>query len=225
MTYYILTRKKEPGCPLGMLNGILHDRFFADAHTSDYGDNPWYADPSTGRPHRPFPQGLVFITEEKKYTFDLRSDSKFFYLASTALVDACRGLNVRFEDLQRVEVMSRQGAQVSDKKYWVCRFQPFPVSEVIDPAASAVESSDGVHTRIARLRIRDGFDQDLFKLSLLPPEIDALFCSDRFYELAQRERFKGIAFTDVEKFEWPREMSAAEQFAAAFSGVAAPRPI
>jgi hypothetical protein len=225
VTFYILNQRDEPGCPMGMLNGILHGSFFADAHKSDYGDQPWYADPSSGRPHRPFPEGLVFITREKKYDFDLRSDSKFFYLASAELISACEKLKVRFEDLRKIDVLSRQGKPVAEKKYWVCRFLPFPVADVIDPDASAVESTDGVHTRIRRLRIRTNFEQDLFKLSLLPPETDTLFCSQRFYEIAQRGRFKGITFTDVEKFNWPPERSVEDQFAAAFSGMAAPNPI
>lgn len=225
MSHYILTQKKEPGCPLGLLNGILHSHFFIDAHKSEYGDQPWYADASGGRPHRPFPEGLVFITDEKKYDFDLRSDSKFFYLASDELISACRKLNVSFEDIQRVEVESRQGKPVAEKVYWVCRFQPFAVANVVDPEGSVLESADGVHTRIRQLRIREDFGQDLFKLSQLTPETDSLFCSSRFYEVAQHLRFKGITFTDVQKFNWPMEMSAADQFAAAFSGVPGPKPI
>ncbi|HSX59208.1 MAG TPA: DUF1629 domain-containing protein [Tahibacter sp.] len=225
MKHYILTQKKEPGCPLGLLNGILHRSFVENAHACDYGDYPWYADPSSGRPHRPFPEGLVFVTEDARYTFDLRSDSRFFYLASNELVAACRHMNVRFEDLQRVDVVSRRGSPVSGNTYWVCRFEAFPVADVIDPANSSIESSDGVHTRIRRLRIREDFDQDLFKLRLLPPETDSLFCSQRFFEFAQQAQFKGIAFADVATFDWPAEMSAADQFAAAFSGAAMPRPI
>lgn len=207
MKFYILSQKQEPGCPLGMLGGILRAGFAPDAHKTEYGRQPWYADPSGGRPHRPFPDGLVFITKDKHYGFDLRSDSKFFYLASNELIEACDGLDVRFEDRQRIEVVSRQGKPVADKQYWVCRFQPVTLADAVDAAGSMLESSDGVHTQIRRLRIRTDFPQDLFKLARLDPAIDAMFCSQRFYDRALTLGLRGITFSDVETFAWPAPLS------------------
>lgn len=82
---------------------------------------------------------------------------------------------------------------MSDRKYWACRFVPTRVEDAADMPASVMQSTDGLYTRIRRLRMRDDFDQDLFKLEQSPPETDSLFCSQRFLEIAKRERFKGIA--------------------------------
>jgi hypothetical protein len=226
MKFYVLTRKEEPGCPLGMLSGILHSHFFLNAHKSNYGDQPWYSNPSSGRPHEPFPDGLSFVTTDKSYAFDIRSDSEFFYLASDAFITLCDQLVVRVEDKKPVDVLSRQGKPVSGKKYWVCRFHPVAVPDAIDSGHSILEPEEGSHQmRIRKLRIRDDFKQDLFKLSPLAVDIDTLFCSERFREAAQRLSFRGITFTDIEAFNWPPKRTAAELIMATMFDKTLPHPI
>src|SRR5690606_28704187 len=73
MKFYVLTQKQDVGCPLGMLNGVLVDGFDPDVHKTNYGLQPWYANPARGLPHEPFPETLCFVTKDPKYAFAIRS--------------------------------------------------------------------------------------------------------------------------------------------------------
>lgn len=224
MSFYVLTQRDEPGCPFGLPEGILHSHYAPDAHKSDYGYLPWYANAAMGRPHEPFPDGLCFITPEKKLSFDIRAIAPFFYLAHERFIGVCRSMNVRFEDSRRIEVCSQQGKPVSDE-YWVCRFAAVSADEAIDPRYSLLEADDDVHMRVRRLGIRPEFAQDLFKFYGLAPDMDTLFCSERFLEAMQAKGSFGTVYTDIAVFDWSPKRGAAERYLALLSGAAPQLPI
>jgi hypothetical protein len=224
MKFYVLTQKQETGCPLGMLNGVLVDGFDPEAHKKDYGLQPWYANPVRGLPHEPFPDTLCFVTKDPKYSFAIRSRIPFFYIASDALIDACRRLRVDIEDASRIDIRSRQNKAVSNLDYWVCTFKPTELERVADQG-SVLEKSGAVHTRIRRLRVRQDFADDLFRMAGVPADIDTLICSERFRDLATREGFKGIEYTDVDVFDWPPARSPEEQMMRALAGEPLVHPI
>lgn len=37
MNYYVLSQKKQAGCPQGSLNAALYDKFYSDAKNIEYG--------------------------------------------------------------------------------------------------------------------------------------------------------------------------------------------
>lgn len=224
MKFYVLTQKQDVGCPLGMLNGVLVDGFDPDAHKTNYGLQPWYANPARGLPHQPFPDTLCFVTKDPKYAFAIRSRIPFFYIASDALIGACRQLHVSIEDAKRIDVLSRQGKKVSALDYWVCTFVPLPLDRVAGEG-SVLEKAGPVHTRIRRLRVRPDMTDDLFRLAGVPADIDTLVCSERFRDRAKAGGFKGIEFTDVDAFDWPPARSPEEQMMRALSGEPVVHPI
>lgn len=223
MNFYVLSRKEEIGCPIGMLGGVLSPSLDVDVHKSDYGKLPWYWNPARGLAHEPFPDGLHYITADKKYRFDLRKDGGDFYLASAEFLDICSRFVVRFEDKKPVSVVSRQGKPLSDKRYSVCRFLPFPISEVAD-GDSRLETQ-GSMTRIHRLRVAQTFGQDLFTIKLLTPDIDTVFCSERFREASEKNALHGIEFTPVTEFPWPPKRDDAEMVFAHMFDDQTPKPI
>lgn len=75
MKFYVLTQKQDVGCPLGMLNGVLVDGFDPDVHKTNYGLQPWYANPARGLPHEPFPETLCFVTKDR--SMHSPSEAKF----------------------------------------------------------------------------------------------------------------------------------------------------
>lgn len=224
MKFYVLTQKQDVGCPLGMLNGVLVDGFDPQAHKKNYGLQPWYANPARGLPHGPFPDTLCFVTRDPKYAFAIRSKIPFFHIASEALIDACRQLRVSIKDAKRIEVLSRQAKKVSALDYWVCTFVPLALDRIAREG-SVLEKDGAVHTRIRRLRIRQGLADDLFRMAGVPADIDTLVCSERFRDLAQARGFKGIEFTDVDEFDWPPMLGPEERMMRALSGEPVVHPI
>ena len=77
MKYYVLSQRADPGCPIGMLNGALYDKYYQDTTSVGVGYFPWYANPSRGKGHEKFPDGVVFITQDDRYNFDVHADLGF----------------------------------------------------------------------------------------------------------------------------------------------------
>lgn len=221
MNHYLLLQKEDTGCPIGSFQGVLLDKYHQGAFSTDYGKQPWYAKPGS----QPFPEGLCLITREKSVNFDIRSDSSFFYIVSERFIRSCETLAVPFEDRKPIKVCSPRGEPVTETQYWVCRFKAFHIMEVADAPQSKLTEEDNFYHRPKKIVFKDDFSQDLFKLANLPPEINYLFCSERFFQAAKDQDFRGIEFINTNSYKWPPKLSIEQQFVAFSKGKAPKLPV
>ena len=199
MSYYVLSQLEDVGCPVGILHGDLFDRFYPDTKDVKFGFFPWYAERAKPGPRTPFPQGMVLISRDEYYDFDIRSISRFFYVVSDAFLVACHSGNVNIVDSVRIEVLSEAGERISEKNYNAVLFDELDVRSNCDPASTFVEEN-GRLIRFKKLVLPVEWSLDLFKYRRLVSGSDSLVCSQLFKELAAG--FKGIGFTPLDKVLW-----------------------
>ncbi|MBN3748897.1 hypothetical protein G3N96_26225 [Burkholderia sp. Se-20373] len=128
MKYYVLSQRADPGCPT--LNGALYDKYYQDTTSVGVGYFPWYANPSRGKAHEKFPDGVVFITKDDRYDFDVRADLGFHYLMSERFGAVVSELNVPMVDVAPVRILSLEGTPASGDGYCVAIFPSFRPEEV-----------------------------------------------------------------------------------------------
>ncbi|MHC3822395.1 Imm43 family immunity protein [Pseudomonas sp. G3-19] len=199
MNYYVLSQKEEPGCPAGILYADLFDKFYADTKGVEFGFFPWYAERGRPGPRTPFPEGMVLISREKFYDFDIRSVSKFFYVVSDAFLAACRQVEVDIIDSVRIKVLSGAGERISKKDYHAVLFDELDVRANSDPRSIFVEEN-GRPVRFEKLVFPDEWKLDLFKYKRMISGSGSLVCSEVFKRLA--EGFKGIEFNPIDTVRW-----------------------
>ncbi|WP_143331058.1 hypothetical protein [Burkholderia aenigmatica] len=203
MKYYVLSQRSAPGCPVGMLNGALYDRYYPDARRVEVGYFPWYANPSRRKAHEPFPDGVVFITEEARCDFDVRSDLGFYYLISERFGATLSALSVPMVDVAPVEILSLAGERVSGSGYCVSIFPSFQPEEVDAGESSFVTGKFGGIERIRKLVVSSDFSCPVFKLAGMVGSSNSLICSGDFRDEAIRRGIEGVEFLDVESVDWP----------------------
>lgn len=208
MKFFVLTQKKAPGCPLGMLDGALYDRFYDSSKLKsvDHGAFNWYAGSGYKdgvQTFAPFPDGLVWITKERGYEFDIRAMGSNFYIVSARFVEVAEAANVSFESHKPIEVRDRQGGEATQTKYYAARFVYRDRSEVLDESQSSLFGEDGV-LKIRRLTIRQDVSEPAFRIKDLFPSYDGVFCSDAFRQHADRlGGLRGTGFEPLDAAVWP----------------------
>ncbi|MDF3086581.1 imm11 family protein [Burkholderia sola] len=203
MKYYVLSQRAAPGCPVGMLNGALYDKYYQDSTNVDVGYFPWYANPSRGKAHEKFPDGVVFITKDGRYDFDVRGDLGFYYLMSDRFCTVVSELNVPMVDVVPIEILSLAGEPASRAGYCVGIFPSFQPEDVGSGESKFVNGKFGGIARIRKLVVSDDFACHIFKLSGMEGSSNSLLCSEDFRDEALRRGIKGVEFLDVESVDWP----------------------
>ncbi|MEN8640360.1 Imm43 family immunity protein [Pseudomonas sichuanensis] len=179
MAFFMLSQKKEVGCPVGLLSAALYDRFYENAKSLDHGAFPWYANAALGKPHEVLPSGLVLIANAKKYDFTIRALYDRLYVASEGFVKVCRELGVTMLDCQKIDVVSGLNKGIVASQYYVVVFESSDYGDLVLPSSQvAIGVRDWV-TGFERLNIKEDAP-DLFKLNKLHPGISTLFCSSDF---------------------------------------------
>ncbi|MFJ4144704.1 Imm43 family immunity protein [Pseudomonas sp. NPDC089734] len=199
MTYYVMTDKKERGCPEGLLKAALYDKFYSDVKKIKHGYFPWYCESKNSGSRTPFPNGMVLIAKEKLLEFDIRSDAQFFYIASDEFLSLCERFGLGIVDQARIDVVSQTGKSISSKKYNVVLFEELDVIANTDKASS-FSSESGLILSIKKLVLPAGWDRDIFKYKDLAGLSGSFICSQRFKDAAVG--LKGIAYTPVEDMQW-----------------------
>ncbi|WP_431824466.1 hypothetical protein [Burkholderia sp. F1] len=202
--YYALSRKNAPGCPIGMLNGALYDKYYPDTQAVEAGYFPWYANPSKGRAHEKFPSGLVFITQDTGYDFDARGDLGFYYLVSEKFNNLVSQFGVSIVDASPVAICSPAGEAIAGNCYHAAVFQDFPPETVANQHESQfVRGKFGGVSRIRKLVVNEGFSSHLFKVTGMEGSSNTLICSEVFRDAAIESGVKGIEFLDASAADWP----------------------
>lgn len=200
MKYYALSQVKEPGCPLGDINADLFDKYYPDTKNIHFGLFPWYAKIGTIEPPPPLPEGLVLISNDKSYDFDIRSVSKYFYVASEHFISTCKSLSVKLEDYKKIEIVSKTGLPISKNTYYAATFEKLDINLVADKTSQLIEDHGRVF-RIKSINIKEELDYHLFKFSGLVGGSDTLICSQSFKD-ALNSRLKGAEFIPIENATW-----------------------
>ncbi|EMN5132433.1 hypothetical protein RVV79_005599 [Burkholderia contaminans] len=203
MKYYVLSQRADPGCPIGMLNGALYDKYYQDTTSVGVGYFPWYANPSRGKAHEKFPDGVVFITKDDRYDFDVRADLGFHYLMSERFGAVVSELNVPMVDVAPVRILSLEGTPASGDGYCVAIFPSFRPEEVDGGESKFVDGKFGGIARIRKLVVSEDFACPIFKLIGMEGSSNALICSEEFRHEAIRRGIKGVEFLDAESVDWP----------------------
>lgn len=199
MNYYVLSQKEAPGCPSGILYADLFDKFYADTKGVEFGFFPWYAERGKFGSRTPFPEGMVLISKDKFYDFDVRSVSKFFYVVSDEFLAACRQVEVNIVDSVKIQVLSEAGERISKKDYHAVLFEELDVRANSDPRSTFVEENSKPIS-FKKLVLPDDWKLDLFKYKRLISGSDSLVCSETFKKLA--EGFKGVEFNPLDSVQW-----------------------
>ncbi|RON86844.1 Imm43 family immunity protein [Pseudomonas fluorescens] len=198
MEFYVLSQKEEPGCPTGFLQADLYDKFYSDTKDVEHGFFSWYAEKIHHKTHTPYPEGMVLISKDEFYDFDIRSVARF-YIVSDDFMSICSDLDVSVIDAVAIQVVSRQGQRISTKNYNAVLFEELDARSQTDPASTFIEE-DGLIFRFKKLVLPPGFKRHLFKFKGLISGSNTLICSSEFKELASD--IKGVGFTPLENVTW-----------------------
>ncbi len=175
MEYYVLSQKEERGCPAGFLQADLYDKFYSDTKNVEYGFFSWYAEKIHYKTHTPYPEGMVLISKDEFYDFDIRSIARF-YIVSDDFMSVCRGLDVNVTDAVPIQVVSKGGEKISSKSYNAVLFEELDARSETDPASTFIEE-DGLIFRFKKLVLPPDFKRDLFKFKGLISGSNTLICS------------------------------------------------
>ncbi|MFJ2319663.1 Imm43 family immunity protein [Pseudomonas sp. NPDC087817] len=198
MEYYVLSQKEESDCPRGLLNANLYDKFYPDAEGVKFGFFPWYAEKINYTFHTPYPEGMVLISKDRFYDFDIRSVSRF-YIASDDFLSVCAELDVGIADRVAIDVVSTKGEPVSVKTYNAVLFEELDARSDTGLGSTFVEE-DGLIFRFKKLVLPEVFKHDLFKFKGMISGSNTLICSSAFK--ARAAGLKGIEFIPLESVLW-----------------------
>ena len=199
MNYFVLSQKKQAGCPQGSLNAALYDRFYSDTKKIEHGFFPWYAEGYKKEFHTPYPDGMVLISEDKKYDFEVRNLWSVLYVVSEEFLSVCKLLGVKVVDAVPISVVSKAGAVIAKKNYYAALFEELDVRTNTAVGTSFVEE-DGLILRFKKLILPEDINRHLFKFSGLISGSGSLICSEVFREHASE--FKGVEFVPLVDVVW-----------------------
>lgn len=198
MEYFVLSQKEESGCPVGFLQAELYDKFYSDTKGVEHGFFSWYAEKIHYKRHTPYPEGMVLISKDKLYDFDIRSISRF-YIVSDELMSVCSEMDVAVADSVPIKVVSKVGENISSRNYNSVLFEELDARSQTDPASTFIEE-DGLIFRFKKLVLPSNFNRNLFKFKGLISGSNTLICSSEFKKLA--EGIKGVNFTPLKDVIW-----------------------
>ena len=202
MNYFGISKKKEKGCPLGLINMALYDAFYSEREVKkiSYGNFPWYANASTRQPHEKFPSDMCLIVKERNIDFDIRGDSNFFHIVSAEFVAILKEISADYVDMQAITVCNAKGDSISEKNYFVIKLKKFPVSEFLNMSSSEFFPSrvDGVGIKIKKFVVNAHFNHHVFQVDDMSPGHNAVFCSEDFKDSIEERLLKGIKFISVD---------------------------
>ncbi|UPF03564.1 hypothetical protein MXB02_23865 [Pseudomonas mosselii] len=198
MKYFVISQAEAPGAPLGFLNAALYDKYYENSEDVEYGFFPWYAERRASREHKPFPVGMVLISKDKSYSFDIRGVAGF-YVVSDEFLRVCSGFTTCVEDFASIEVVAKGGGGISEKKYSAAYLGGLDVRDYAAPESTFIEE-DGLIFRIKKLVMNREVGLDLFRFKGLHAGSGTLICSERFADSAKG--LHGITIQPMDSIVW-----------------------
>lgn len=202
MKLYMMSQKKDSGCPLGLLDATLYDKIYENWGEVEYGAFPWYANSARHHPHEKMPEGMVLVGAGKKYCFGARRLINDLYAISDSFYNACEKSGVVFQDVVRVSFKVGGGRRENPGAYHVAVFKSYAIEEVIKGSLGLVRDEYNMVESFGKLELND-VENAVFKISGLSPYINTLFCSEEFKNKAEEVKVLGVDFYPIE--EWGSE--------------------
>ncbi|GHT97295.1 hypothetical protein AGMMS49545_23850 [Betaproteobacteria bacterium] len=186
MKYFILSRKKERGCPTGFLFSVLYDRFYPreEAKKIEHGYFPWYKDMHIPNAQISLPDGLCLIAKEPLYDFEIRGvgSKGNIYYASEDFFALLKKHNIPLRSSASISVCSQDGKRITEKDYFVVILETVEIFNAVDMENSILKMDDlGFITRIKKLAIKNGAPKDFFKIHKIDVNrYNTAMCSELF---------------------------------------------
>ncbi|WP_200626171.1 hypothetical protein [Pseudomonas sp. LAM2023] len=200
MKYYMMSCRKEPGCPVGLLDVVLFDKSYDDWDSVEYGYFPWYANSVRRRPHEKLPEGLIMVGRSKKYIFGVRQITRDFYAMSSDFYKACLSSGVDFSDIEKVDFKVSGGGEVNPVSYYVGMFDSYDIDSIVSSDASLSFDEFGKVVAFSQLDFNDGPFAPVFKIKGLRAQVDTLFCNEDFVRAALDNNVRGVDFLALDEF-------------------------
>lgn len=200
MKYYALMAKEEDGCPAGFYSAYLVPAFTKDVEESEFGLHPWYAGPNRiDQPIRPFPANLALITKISSYSFDIKSGSRYFYVASERFVRCLEGLRTNFLQVEQVDYLDYSGAAIDTEKYFVVRTRKVPKADALNLELSLFRAENP--RQFERIAIDPSMDLDVFDIAGLSPNQITLACSQKAKDAFRAAKIRGVEFVEIDQIQ------------------------
>jgi hypothetical protein len=126
----------------------------------------WYADLYDPNVHITLPQGLVLISRDPLYDFEIRRHGGNVYYVSEYFLGLLKRFNASFSDCAPISVCSQDGKSISRKQYYAILFNRIRITDVASMDHSIFEVNEFERImRIKKLTIKNDFTQ-YFSFSL-----------------------------------------------------------
>ncbi|WGY71012.1 hypothetical protein KEC55_28850 [Burkholderia cepacia] len=203
-SYYALLEKKERGCPVGAMHGVVYDKFVENVRDVNYGEKPWYN--YRDLPGDMFSDEMFLISLDKLISYDIRSsgaDSKF-HIVSQDFFQILIDFSVPIQDSQNIAIVDSKGRGVSEKEYKIISFGSDIYKEGALEESSIVGLNEfGDHFVVEAVGFKSGFKSDFFKIKNLDLTQSAIFCSEEFArEAVKRKVAAGVEFRRIDEVDW-----------------------
>jgi hypothetical protein len=202
MTYYVLAKKKERGCPFGMLSGFLFDEA-APKKTPEYGLSPWYANANSIDPV--FAPEMFFNSKDKLYNFDLCVHHGHLIVSEQFKAVLCE-FRVPFAESVPLKVVNHKSKNIGEKDYFLIRLAQSIYQDRGDVFEADMEllwDRSGSYFSISRASMKSDFDLPFFKLH--QQNQNTFFCSGAFVSACEKIEMKGVNFLRLEDIAWKME--------------------
>jgi hypothetical protein len=208
MEYFLLSRKKDRGCPTGFLFSVLYDRFYSrkEAKKIEHGYFPWYKDALDLNARILLPDGLCLIAKEPLYDFEIRNHMGELYYVSEDFLSLLKKHNTPLRGCAPISVCSQDGKRITQRDYFIVILDTVEISDVIDMENSILEIDNfGFVRRVKKLAIKRGLSQGFFKITKMAyNRYLTPLCSEHFREEMLGMNAKGVDFVPLEEAkQWP----------------------
>ncbi|WP_446904620.1 Imm43 family immunity protein [Burkholderia sp. YIM B11467] len=203
-SYYALLEKKERGCPVGAMQGVVYDKFVENVLDLNYGEKPWYN--YRDLPGEMFSGEMFLISRDKLISYDIRSsggDSKF-HIVSQGFLEILIDFSVPIQESRPIAIVDSKGRDISEKKYHIISFgSDIYKEDVLDKSSIVGLNEFGDRFIVGSVDFKGGFKSDFFKIKNLDLAQSAIFCSEEFVrEAVKRKVVAGVEFRGIEEVDW-----------------------
>ncbi|NWD83073.1 hypothetical protein HX891_22055 [Pseudomonas reactans] len=192
-THYALSQEQKPGCPIGMLDAALYDKFYEHPEKIKYGFFPWYSENNFRHPKHKLPEGITLIGKGSDYRFGARNLFKSIYAIDEKFLKTCQEAKVNFHDIQPMATVDKYGTSISKSAYYAVVFK---CSEEIAGISGEgiIKNELGHIEHFESIIFSKDITENLFRFNKIAPPTSTLFCTENFMKLALINEVEGIKF-------------------------------
>ncbi|MDR0240583.1 MAG: hypothetical protein LBJ65_03175 [Burkholderia sp.] len=202
--YYVLLEKKERGCPVGAMQGVVYDKFVENVLDVNYEGKPWYN--YRDLPGEMFPNEMFLISRDKLISYDIRSSgpNSKFQIVSQGFLKVLIDFSVPIRESRPITIVDSKGRDISEKEYHIISLGSDIYKEDVLEKSSIVGLNEfGDCFVVGGVDFKDEFKSDFFKIKNLDLAQNAIFCSEKFVgEAVKRKVAAGVEFRRIDEIDW-----------------------